>query len=191
MQNYNIPKMEIKLIDTEQLLEYGSEDTFTQPVFFFKGNITHLTIAKMKNMIDKKVKQNHQLHHKVKGIFLELAQNVMSYSVEYNDLDGEERVGLLVLDETEDAFIIITRNSILQEQVDTLSKQFQKINSLDEEALFALKAQITKENLTKKTKRAGIGLVQVAILSKHEILTQLQVIDKQLAYLTIAVRVSK
>lgn len=183
--------MEVKLTNTNHLSIGGDDFELINPVFFYKGGITHLTIAKMKNKIDSAVKQSHQLHYKVKSIFLELAQNVLSYSKEYNSLDTEERIGLIALDERDQAFIVITRNLISPDNVQALTQHFQLINSLDKAGLFDLKGQIIKENLAEKVSRARVGLIQTAILSENGIQTQFDIVDNQLVYLTVAVKISK
>ncbi|OJJ17857.1 hypothetical protein BKI52_28780 [marine bacterium AO1-C] len=161
------------------------------PIFFYKGGINNDVVAKMKNLIDTKLKTTHQIHYKTRSILLELAQNIMSYSVEYNALDGEERVGLLALDETKDTFVFLTGNLINTQNQATLLAHAADINARDQKGLADLKLSLIKDNLMQKTKRAGIGLVQVAILSENGYQLKIKSINAQYAYLTIAVTIFK
>ncbi|HAS46237.1 MAG TPA: hypothetical protein DCS93_37495 [Microscillaceae bacterium] len=183
--------MNISQILSSDLLFINIQTESNHPIFFYKGSINDLIIAKMKNLIDTQVNTTHRLHYKLRAVLLELAQNIMSYSSEYNYLDTQERVGLLALDELEDVFIFHTCNLVETQGVEALRRHAENINTRDLQGLADLKLEFVKDNLMQKTKRTGIGLIQVAILSENGFQLKIDPINNQYAYLTLIIKIFK
>lgn len=169
---------------------YHTDFQVQAPVITYKGPITHELIAKIKGYIQKSFK-NSKVHYKLLAIFIELAQNVIVYSEEQNVFLNNESVGTIIIDERDDCYLLITGNTINNAAVETLLERCEYINSLDRSGLRKFKRSLRKKDNNQKNKRAGIGLVQMALLSGQGLQVMAERINDEFTYLGFCVKVMK
>jgi hypothetical protein len=171
-------------------LVYNNSFDVSAPLIMYKGGITYELIAKARNFIRANFTKTN-LQYKLQSIFIELAQNVLLYSEEKNLLKEKESVGTIVLDEQDEAYILITGNVMKTETVKTLEKHCNHINSLDRTGLFHFKAELAEREPSPHSKGGGLGLLQVALLSGNEIQVVTEKIDDEYTYLGFCAKVCK
>ncbi|WP_299452146.1 SiaB family protein kinase [uncultured Microscilla sp.] len=169
---------------------YHTDFQVQAPIITYKGPITHELIAKIKGYIQRTFKKT-KAHYKLLAIFIELAQNVIVYSEEQNTFIGNESVGTLIIDERDDCYLLITGNTVSNSSVETLLERCEYINSLDRDGLRKFKRDLRKKDKDQKNKRAGIGLVQMALLSGHGLQVIAERINDEFTYLGFCVKVMK
>lgn len=156
----------------------------------YKGGITYELIAKARNFIRTNFTKSN-LQYKLQSIFIELAQNILLYSEEKNLLKEKESVGTIVLDEQDEAYVLITGNVMKTKTVEALEQHCKHINSLDRTGLFHFKAELAEKEPGPNSKGGGLGLLQVALLSGNEIQVITEKINDEYTYLGFCAKVSK
>jgi hypothetical protein len=120
--------------------------------------------------IQKKLADNYKVSRKVFSIFLELAQNIQFYSEEkVHYADRNDRVGTMYVVETEKKCAVICSNTVKAEDMEALAKGCKMLNLLDSEKLRQLKRIQRRRAPNEKSKRAGIGIIQAALLSRNSL----------------------
>ncbi len=144
--------------------EYHSQITQDNIILSYKGPLTDVLLAEFSRDIRLKLQQESpKIGKKVFAIFMELAQNVLYYSKEVNHFGNQDKVGTLVIVQTEDSFKLITGNLVYKDAVTRLVEKYNTINALDREALREYKRKLRNDPQGEESKGAGIGLVQVAL----------------------------
>jgi hypothetical protein len=161
---------------------YHTDFQVQAPIITYKGSITHELIAKIKGYIQLTFKDT-KTHYKLLAIFIELAQNVIVYSEEQNTFIGNESVGTIIIDERDDCYLLMTGNTVNNSSVEGLLERCEYINSLDRDGLRKFKRELRKKNSDQTNKRAGIGLVQMALLSGQGLQVMAERINDDFTYL--------
>jgi len=169
---------------------YHTDFQVQAPIITYKGPITHELIAKIKGHIQE-VFKNTKVHYKLLAIFIELAQNVIVYSEEQNLFLDNESVGTIIIDERDDCYLLITGNTVNNDAVEALLERCEYINSLDRKGLREFKRKLRRKDTDQKNKRAGIGLVQMALLSGQGLQVMAERINDGFTYLGFCVKVLK
>jgi hypothetical protein len=102
-----------------------------------------------------------------------------------------DSVGMLQILEFDQYYVFSCGNTINREHVDQLIESCHTINSLDKEELRKLKRHQRRQPATEISKGAGIGLVQVAILSGNPLEIQAQDLDSDHSIFTLSVNINK
>ncbi len=171
-------------------LVYNNIFRVKSPLIMYKGGVNYELIAKARHFIRTTFTKTN-LQYKIQSIFIELAQNILLYSEEHNLLKDTESVGTIVLDEQEEAYLLITGNVMKSETVETLKDHCNHINSLDRTGLFHFKAELAQKTTNPTSKGGGLGLLQVALLSGNKIQVVTEKINDEYTYLGCCVRVYK
>ena len=144
-------------------------------LMYYKGVFSYSVIVELSQHIRNDIKLSPNLREKVFSIFVELAQNVCSYSQEQVNLVQNQKnagVGSFHLLENSDFIYINTTNPIHQEQLENLQKRIGKINELDRKGLRALKMSFREQAIDTRTNSGNVGLVEVALKSGNPIETK-------------------
>ncbi|NJO00717.1 MAG: hypothetical protein HC880_02635 [Bacteroidia bacterium] len=171
--------------------EYHSQISQDNIVLSYKGPITDILLAEFSRDIRKELNRDPKNGKKVFSIFMELAQNVLFYSKEVNHFGNKDKVGTLVMIQTENQYKLITGNLVYKQDVPKLEQKCEIINSLDREALREYKRKLRSDPSGEESKGAGIGLVQVALTSGNQLEIKTKELEGDYAFYVIFVSVSK
>ena len=163
-----------------------------QILISYKGPVTPVIMAEISRDIQDKLAENPRASRKVFSVFMELAQNILYYSSEKIQYAGRiDSVGMLQILELDNHYVFSCGNTINRTHVDQLVDSCNTINSLDKEELRKLKRHQRRQPSNEISQGAGIGLVQVAILSGNPLEIQAQDIDEDHAIFTLSVNINK
>lgn len=140
----------------------------------------------------KRVTQKHK-HAclKLHKIFIELGQNIASYSASTQQVDEQEvGTGLVELLEDDEAYYFKSSNKVKNEDGTILMNRCELINSLDRHGLRDLKRE--KRLHSEKIKlNAHIGIIHAALLSDNQITYELIPVDDFYSFFSITVKIDK
>lgn len=137
-------------------------------IISYTGPVTPVVITDISRDIREKLSDDYEASRKIFAIFLELAQNIQFYSAERIQYAAcNDRVGTMHVVETKDQFSVICSNTVKEEDMAVLAKGCKTLNALDSERLRRLKRIQRKRAPNEKSKGAGIGIIQAAILSNN------------------------
>lgn len=163
-----------------------------QILISYKGPVTPVIMAEISRDIQDKLADNPRASRKVFSVFMELAQNILYYSSEKIQYAGRiDSVGMLQIIEADDHFMFSCGNTIKRDHVEQLVDSCHTINSLDKDELRKLKRHQRRQPANEISKGAGIGLVQVAILSGNPLEIYAQDIDDEHSVFTLSVNINK
>ncbi len=156
-------------------------------LMFYRGVFSYPVIVELSQHIRNDIQFIPTIREKVFAIFVELAQNVCSYSQEQVPTLANQRkggIGSFHLLENTDFIYINTTNAISKEQLDSLQKRIQKINALDRKGLRALKMNFREQAIDEHTNSGNVGLVEVALKSGNPIETKVAEAERHLISIT-------
>jgi len=172
--------------------DYHNAINDTGIIISYKGPVT----ARILNEISKEIRNifsdDRVTRRKMVSIFIELAQNVSFYSVEFNRFGtNTDRVGTIVLFEEEEKYTLITGNLIKSEDVEELKEQCQIVNSLNHEELRCYKREQRDLPPNVKSRGAGIGIIQAALLSNNRLEVEVREVNEDTSFFAISVFLKK
>lgn len=142
-------------------LNYIYRGLFTQSI---TDNILLLTETCLNNIgEDQKIKK------RIFTILVEGLQNV----TRHQEIDGKEatlnQAGIFIIQTQGDRYYITTGNPILKENIPTLTRQLEKINGLDPDALKDFYKEVLNDNIISNKGGAGLGLIEMARKSGNKL----------------------
>jgi len=154
----------------------------------FDGELLSLLAENIKDSLWGDAKQGKRFFK----IFIELAQNISLYSAEKkptkkNSLAYGE--GSLIISEYDDYFLFSAGNVVDSQTVKLLTNKCSKINTLDRIGQRKLKGELREK--PHKMGGGNIGLVQVALASKHELNYKIAQINDKKSFYIISVKIDK
>jgi len=141
-------------------------------LMYYKGVFSYPVIVELGQHIRNDIQLSSSLREKVFSIFVELAQNVCSYSQEKVNVSNSQKnvgIGSFHLLENSDFVYINTTNPVTREQLENLEKRIEKINQLDRKGLRALKMDFREQAIDTRTNSGNVGLIEVALKSGNPI----------------------
>ena len=88
-------------------------------VITYTGPVTETVLAEISRDIQRKFGNNMKIGRKLFSIFIEMAQNILYYSCEVNHVGAHnERVGTIVVTETEEFYFVTAGNLVKKEQIE-------------------------------------------------------------------------
>lgn len=171
--------------------EYHTQISQNNIVLSYKGPLTDVLLSEFSRDIRKKMQDEPKIGKKVFAVFMELAQNVLFYSKEVNHFGNNDRVGTLVILNTDTAYEVMTGNMVYKDAVDVLRQKCETVNSLDRDALREYKRQLRNAPSDEESKGAGIGMVQAALTSDHPLEYEIAETAGEFAFFCISVKIKK
>lgn len=142
---------------------------------YYKGPFDDQVLTQFNGFLKEESEIPPRTTSKIFSVFVELAQNISKYSVEYNhfkDAKGHG-VGVFAIYKDGDRYELKSGNLVEATQGVTLKERCDEINSLDIEGLKKLRREINARPLPKSARGGNIGLIQVALKSKGALNTEL------------------
>jgi hypothetical protein len=131
---------------------------------FYNGAISNEMVMQLGDILEKKQTLSGKMK-RLFSIFIEMSQNIMRYSIHREHLDGADEptgVGMVLVVEHADAYLISAANLVEQPDVKIIFEQIDYVNSLDKDALKALFLERRKMPPPPGSKGAGLGLIDMA-----------------------------
>jgi len=176
-------------LDTKQINLFDYHHIFQNEVLLsYKGPFDSIVLSVLAKYIELLVEKDANASRKMFKIFIELAQNISSYSSEVRPSDGA-KIGQLAIGETPDHYSLVTGNLISNSDVVPVIEKCEIINSLDRDAL--RKYKVEQRNLATSMEHSHIGLIQVALTASQPIDLEVVHIDDEFSFFTVSVKVNK
>ena len=158
----------------------------------YKGPIDDHILQTIGTYIEGLLSHSPKAGKKVFKIFIELAQNISFYSAERSTLPNNKDIGtgMVLISEQADYYTFMTGNLVKTDDIITIIEKSEVINSLDREELREYKRQQRKLPPGKKG-GAHIGLIQVALTSSKPLDIEVNPVDDDHSFFSIAVKIDK
>jgi hypothetical protein len=183
----------IKLTMSNHLdhLSYFAQPNADKILLSYKGPLNNALVAEMSDEMRNILHDNHKAKRKIYAIFLELVQNMLYYSAETNQYRESEKVGLVLLSESEEHYLLATGNLIGEETKQLLQNKQEIINGMDEDHLRKYRLELVENPQNELSKGAGIGLVKIAITSQNPLWMSFDQVSDDFYFYTICVKIIK
>lgn len=174
------------------LLDYYTLTRDNNIILSYKGPVTDHLISEISRDIRGQFSEKPKAAKKMFSAFIELAQNIHYYSAEKAQFcDNQESIGSIVIAEKENAFYLSCGNLIENEGLDKISHKCERINTLDREGLREFKREERNKRKDEDRKGAGIGLIQVALLSSNPINLESSQINDKFSFFSLTVKINQ
>lgn len=174
--------------------EYQGNPQEENVIFSYKGPLNDALLSNFSKNLRSRMKlssENKSVGKKVFAIFMELAQNVVFYSREADSFDGSDKVGTIVVLQSEDHYKVMTGNLIVKESIPKLLERAEHINTLNRDELREYKRERRSAPQEEESKGAGIGLIHVAITSGQELEVDIKELDDERSFYILAANISR
>jgi Family of unknown function (DUF6272) len=161
-------------------------------LFSYRGPITYPILAEIAEEIKEYFKFDPRIGYKMFGIFMEMGQNLFDYSQEFNIYHEKPKVGSIFIGEDEGYYSIATGNLLDAHACEHICEKCKIINTLDIQGLRQYKRKLRSISALEVSQpRAGIGLVQTAILSENSIVFDFENVNHEYRFLILYTKVAK
>ncbi len=175
------------------LFDYYSLTNSKEVLLSYKGPVTEVIMAEISRDIRTKLESNPTASRRLFSVFMELAQNILYYSAEKVTFSNRnDSVGIILITEKDDEYVFSCGNLVENSYLDELLSSCETINNLDREDLRKLKREVRDQPIQNdRSKGAGIGLIHVALTSRHPLEVEHRKLDDHYSFFAISVKVSK
>jgi hypothetical protein len=174
------------------LFEYYSLTKNPSVLICYRGPVSDVILREISKDIRAKFSENIQVSRKIFAIYMDLAQNILYYSSEKIVMSSrQDSVGTILLTQNEDSYVFSCGNLVENRYLDELIESCEIINSMNREELREYKRTQRSADRKERSRGAGIGLIQVALTSRHPLKAEYRKVDESHAFFSLAVRVSK
>jgi len=163
-------------------------------MFCFSGYMTEEVLSGIGSALKKKMEIETEDRSTSKGlfaIFVELVQNVIRYSAEFDVVHDKSelmdlRYGVLTVGRNDaDHFFVACGNLVKLEDAHRLSSGLEHIQSLDKDGLKALYKETLKGETPEGSKGAGVGFIEIARRASHGFEYGFREIDEEHAFFSL------
>jgi hypothetical protein len=174
------------------LFEYYRITNRPEVMICYRGPVSDIILREISKDIRAKFSDNVQISRKIFAIYMELAQNILYYSSEkINISERKDSVGTILLTQNDTSFIFSCGNLVENIYLDELIESCKIINSMNREELREYKRQQRSSDRKERSRGAGIGLIQVALTSRHPLKAEYRKVDETHSFFSLAVKVGK
>jgi hypothetical protein len=157
----------------------------------FKGAISQEVVTEFGSMIRSSLSAETNTK-KIFAVFIELAQNIVRYSVEQEmGPYGNSGVGIIILREKKDFFYLSSGNLVNTESVKKVKERCDVVNAMNKEELKAFYQDKIRKPPEEGSKGAGIGLIDIARKSDDSLKCEIAPVDEGNSFLTLTVTFKK
>ncbi|MBX2840165.1 MAG: SiaB family protein kinase [Flammeovirgaceae bacterium] len=161
-------------------------------IVFHSGVIDELVISSIGTRIRERFADSPKINRKLFSIFMELTQNIFFYSAErIIESETEKGIGSITILEEGRQFIVRCSNLVEQKYACELEESCATIKGMDKDALRKYKREQRGKPQGERSKGAGIGLIQVAILSENNLEASVKPENKNFSRYSLEVVVGK
>ncbi len=164
-------------------LNYIYRGLFTQNI---TDNILSLTESNL-----EKVGESSKIKKRVFTIMVEGLQNI----TRHQEIDDEDTLsneaGLFLMQNKNDRYYITTGNPIYKKNIENLTEQINKINSLEPEELKQYYKQVLNDNIISDKGGAGLGLIEMARKSGNNLVYDFVDLSENYSYFYLNTEISQ
>jgi len=174
------------------LQEQINQTATDKVVIAYKGPLTDVIMAELSRHIRMKLAHEPKICRKIFAIFIELAQNILFYSAEKVNFGyRNDRIGTLLVIQDDNYYYFMSSNKIENIYTHELLHNCKIINALDKEGLRRYKREQRSRPSKDRSKGAGIGLIQVAMISGYPLQMDFYEFDEDFSLYSLCVKVKK
>lgn len=161
----------------------------------FTQEITKSVLAMAERNMDS-FGEEGAVKRKVFNIMVECLQNITKHAVSYDSDSYGKNSAIFMIGKQKDEYVITSGNSILSEDVESMIKRLENINSLNKDQLKELYKEIIKRpgegpaGLSPKG-GAGLGFVDMARKSGNKLGFSFEKINDKLSFFSLKTTISR
>lgn len=182
-----MPEMNILKLRNE-MSKYGVIMNFTGP--FSQGIIEEIGEA-LRNYLETKSSSRGRIV-KVFSVFIEQTQNIKNYAHSLMDRQEQEDIlmsGILNIGVRDDIYFVTSGNYVKKQDVKTLKERVQTIQEYSREELaHAYRERLRLADMDDGN-GAGLGLLDMARKSTHEIIFSFEEVDSTYDFFTLTIKI--
>lgn len=159
-------------------------------ILTFCGPISHDIVESVGMTLKSQMQKNNISRTtimKVFSIFIEQVQNVIYYSYEKDK--GSKGIGIIMVGEEDNKHFVIGGNKIKTSKITALRNNLQKLIAMNQDELKVFYKEKRKCNDNKKSKGAGIGLIEIAKKASQPLEFSFEKIDDKHSFFSIKANV--
>jgi hypothetical protein len=167
------------------------ENLIREGIFFcFNGPVSQNILAEIGSALEQRMKlenMNRTTMLRVFSMMMEMAQNIMRYSVEESDSDVSEdaRIGSIVIGHENNAYFVLCGNMVYNTEVDKLKDKLEKIRDMDRQQLRRYHKEQIRRRHEKGSQGAGLGFIGMAKKASRPIEFSFRKIDEEKSYFSL------
>ncbi len=170
-----------------QLFESMQKDNLS---YIYRGLFTQGVTDKIISLTETNLSnygESSKMKKRVFSIMVEGLQNITRHQDVYSE---ENRSGIFVIQQKEKRYYITTGNLISNNNIDKLTKQLDKINSLEKDDLKTFYKSVLNDNIMSNKGGAGLGLIEMARKSGNKLSYDFKDIDDKFSYFYLHTEIS-
>jgi hypothetical protein len=154
----------------EELKRFFTPSPDMDIILAFQGSFSQEVIVSLGDMLKNELSGivNPGLVNKSFGIYVEMAQNIMHYSLEKKS-GPASGIGNIMVARSAKTILIVTSNLISTTQMDEINRRVKEINKMDNQELKNVYLIKRKQQLKENTLGAGLGLLDIARRSTNQL----------------------
>lgn len=177
---------------SETLLKFYDQARKEHILLAFSGVFTQEIMVEYGKLLNDEADLSDNTRLILFSVYVELTQNILRYSSERSPLgDGSRGVGIVMVSEDENNYIVSSGNCITEDQADFLRTQIEALNRMDDSELKALKKKRRREEKPAGVLGVGLGLIEVAHRSVNPLEADFQPMDGDRWFYTVNASISK
>ena len=146
-------------------------------IFSFSGTVSQKILTSIAEAIEAEMGAIEEMENKtirsIFIIFVELMQNIMSYSKDRKNPIGSVYeslgIGLIGYSNEKSKYYVASANNIFPEKEEKIKQKIDKINRLDQAGVKQLYKELRRSGLHKHDRGAGLGFLEIAKKSSEQL----------------------
>jgi hypothetical protein len=180
-----------------ELLQYYKKMCERNIVLDFQGAISQEMVVGMAELLKRKFSQkfgHSNLVKRIFSIFVEMAQNIASYSAErvfLHGVDIDVGAGIIMVTEENKIYAVTSGNLVEKVAIPIITEYCDKINRLDREQLKQFYKSQIKSSRQRLRKKASLGLIDIARKAGYPIIYRATPVDDGHCFLVLSVKIQE
>lgn len=162
----------------------------------FTQEVTKSVLAMAERNMDS-FGEEGAVKRKVFNIMVECLQNITKHAVSYDADSYGRNSAIFMIGKQQDEYVITSGNAILNEEVDSMVRRLENINSMDREGLKELYKEIIKKpagpdgKLLTPKGGAGLGFVDMARKSGNKLGYDIERVNDKISFFSLKTTISR
>ena len=166
-------------------------------IFSFSGTVSQSVLTNIAGAIEEELDTMETIDNKtvrsILVIFVELMQNIMSYSKEKTEKTGNvyESLGIALIgySEARGKYYVASANSISPDQEVILHEKIGRLNALDEQGVKDLYKELRRSGRDKHERGAGLGFLEMSKKSSEPFDYKISPVSREKSFFEIFIYV--
>jgi len=175
------------------------ENMIREGIFFcFNGPVSQNILAEIGSALEQRMKlenMNRTTMLRVFSMMMEMAQNIMRYSVEESDSGVSDppdtRMGSIIIGHEDNAYFVLCGNMVYNTEVQKLKDKLERIRGMDRQQLRRYHKEQIRKRLEKGSQGAGLGFIGMAKKASRPIEFNFRKIDAEKSYFSLKTLIHK